>query len=241
MCSSATSFAKTVTTAARDPCTSPRAKGHRAMRASPSRRRSRSSIARSGRRPSLFSVDALLPPAGGPALTERDAAVTLGGPIGALDIGVRGERSLISDGNRRLTIDTYLRYSLGGNVFAVYSASGVAFAQRSALYWDPDRYATHAAGLEYAVHHARGWSLTARVLPSYASSDEARIISPLTPGDGTVTRGSITHRTAFQFGAAAEAGYRAHGWEAAGALSYGRGRAGDYQRAGASITVRMVP
>jgi hypothetical protein len=42
-------------------------------------------------------------------------------------------------------------------------------------------------------------------------------------------------------GASTEAEYRVHGWEAQGALSYGRGRAGDYQRFGASITVRVGP
>jgi hypothetical protein len=51
----------------------------------------------------------------------------------------------------------------------------------------------------------------------------------------------MIHRSALQLGASAEIGSRVHGWEAAGAVSYGRGRAGDYQRVGASITVRMVP
>jgi hypothetical protein len=186
--------------------------------------------------PSLFSIDALLPAAGGPPLTERDAAVTLGGPIGPLDVGLRWERSIVSDGNRRLTIDGYARYPLGGNLFAVYSGNGVAFADRSVLYWDPEQYSAQGAGLEYAVRQARGLSFSARVLPSYAWSDESAIIpSP----DGSITRGPLSRHTAKQIAASAEAGYRVHGWEAAGAVSYGRGRAGDYQRFGASITVRM--
>jgi tetratricopeptide (TPR) repeat protein len=191
--------------------------------------------------PSLFSAEALVPLAGGRALTERDAAMTLGGPVGPLDIGVRWQRSLVSDGNRRLTIDTYLRYPLGRNLFALYSGSGIGFAQRSTLYWDPERYAAQAAGIEYAVRRARGFSLAARVLPSYAWSDESAIIPSPTPGSQTVTRGPITHRSAVQLGAAAEAGYRVHGWEGAGAVSYGRGRAGDYQRFGASVTLRRAP
>ena len=44
-----------------------------------------------------------------------------------------------------------------------------------------------------------------------------------------------------QLSGGAEAAYRAHAWEAAAAVSYGRARAGDYQRVGASITVRLVP
>jgi hypothetical protein len=191
--------------------------------------------------PSLFTVDALLPATGGSPLTERDVTVALGGPLGPLEIALRGERSFVSDGNRRLTIETYLRYPLGSNLFAVYAGSAAGFAQRSTLYWDPDHYSSQAAGIEYAVRRGRGLSLAARVLPSYAASDEAPIIPSSTPGDPAVTRGPITRRTAFQFAGAAEAGYRVHGWEAAGAVSYGRGRAGDYQRVGASVTIRMVP
>jgi tetratricopeptide (TPR) repeat protein len=188
--------------------------------------------------PSLFSVDALLPVDGGRPLTERDVAVTLGGPIGPLDIGARWARSFVSDGNRRLTIDSYARYPLRANLFAVYAGSGIGFAQRSGLYWDPEQYAAQGAGLEYAVRRARGLSLAARVVPSFAWSDESAQIASL---DGTIVRGPIERRTAVQVGAAAEAGYRVHEWEAAGAVTYGRGRAGDYQRFGASITLRMVP
>jgi hypothetical protein len=57
----------------------------------------------------------------------------------------------------------------------------------------------------------------------------------------TVTRGPITRRTARQFSASAEAGYRVHAWEAAAAVNYSRGRAENYQRLGTSITVRMAP
>lgn len=191
--------------------------------------------------PTLFSAEALLPIAGGPALTEREVAVTLGGPAGPLDVGVSLQRSAFSDGNRRLTIDSYLRYLLGGNLYAVYAGSGLGFATRSIQYWDPDRYTSHAAGIEYALRRARGLSFAARVLPSYATSDEAPVIRSTIPGDENVSRGPLTHHTGTQFAAGTELGYRVHGWEAAGALSYGRGRAGDYQRVGASIIVRVVP
>jgi hypothetical protein len=79
------------------------------------------------------------------------------------------------------------------------------------------------------------------MLPSYATSDEASFVTPATAGDPTAGRGPIARHMAWQFGAGAEIAYRVHNWEAAGALSYGRGRAGDYQRAGASLTVRLVP
>jgi tetratricopeptide (TPR) repeat protein len=191
--------------------------------------------------PSLFSVEALLPVTGGPGLTERDATVTLGGPIGPLDVGGSWQRAFLSDGNLRTTIDASLRYPLGANLYAVYAVNGVAFAERSLIYWDPDRYIAQSAGLEYAVRQARGLSFAARMLPSYATSDEAPFLPATTPGEPSFARGPITRHMAWQFGAGAELGYRVHDWEAAGALSYGRGRAGDYQRLGASITVRLVP
>jgi tetratricopeptide (TPR) repeat protein len=190
--------------------------------------------------PSLFTVDALLPANGGRPLAERDAALTVGGPMGPVDAGVSVQRSLLSDGNRRVTIDSYLRYLLGGNLYALYSGSAVGFAARSTAYWDPERYASLAAGLEYAVRRARGFSLAARVLPGYASSDEAVFLPSQIPGD-PAERGPIRHHTAVQLSGGAEAAYRVHTWETAAAVSYGRARAGDYQRVGASITVRLVP
>jgi tetratricopeptide (TPR) repeat protein len=198
-------------------------------------------LARAAAYPSLFSVDALLPPEGGTALIERDAAITLGGPVGAFDVGLRWQQSVISDDNRRTTVDGSLRYALGGKLFAVYAFNTVAFAERSPLYWDPDRYVSQSAGIEYAVRQARGLSFAARLLPSYAMSDEAPVLPGTAPGGTPVARGALVHHAALQFGAGAELGYRVHAWEVAGALSYGRGRAGDYQRVGASITLRMVP
>jgi tetratricopeptide (TPR) repeat protein len=191
--------------------------------------------------PSLFSAEALVPLDGGAPLVERDAAVSLGGPVGALDVGVSVQRSLLSDGNRRLTIDSYLRYPLGGNLYALYAGTGLGFAERSTLYWDPARYSAQSAGVEYALRRTRGVSFAARVLPSYATSEESPTLPSAVPGDPVFTRGPMIHRSALQLGASTEVGYRVHGWEAAGALSYGRGRAGDYQRVGASVTVRMVP
>jgi tetratricopeptide (TPR) repeat protein len=191
--------------------------------------------------PSLFSVNALLPPGGGPALTERDAAVTIGGPAGSLDVAFAWQGASLSDGNRRTTVDGSLRYPLGGDVYAVYVVNGVGFARRSTLYWDPDRYTAQGAGFEFAVRQARGLSFAARMLPSYATSSEATVLSSSTPGPLSLERGPLTRHMAWQLGGGAEVAYRVHRWEAAAALSYGRGRAGDYQRGGASVTVRMVP
>jgi Flp pilus assembly protein TadD len=198
-------------------------------------------LARAPAYPSLFTIEALRPTAGGEPLVERDAALTLGGPLAALDVGVSVQRSLLSDGNRRLTIESYLRYPLAGHLYALYSGDGVGFANRSTAYWDPARYAALSAGLEYAIRRARGLSFAARLLPGYATSDEAASLPSQIPGAPSIVQGSITHHIAVQVSGGAEAAYRAHGWEAAAAMSYGRGRAGDYQRLGASISVRKAP
>jgi hypothetical protein len=190
--------------------------------------------------PSLFSAEALLPANGGAALTERDLAGSLGGPIGNVDIGGRVERSQLSDGNRRLTIDITARYPLLPNVYAIYTVDRVAFEDRSTLYWDPAHYTAQGLGIEYVVRRARGLTFRARVLPTYAATAEASVPAFAVPGDPTVVRGPIVQSTALQFGADAELGYRTSRWELASAVSYGRGRAADYQRAALSAVLRLL-
>lgn len=191
--------------------------------------------------PSLFSVDALLPAGGGRGLVERDVAGSLGGPIGGIDLGGRVERSLFSDGNNRLSVDVSARYPILPNVYVVYSGSRIAFAQRSSRYWDPASYSAHGLGLEYALRRARGLSFSARVLPTYAWSAEDSLAAFGFAGDPSLARGPMVNVTAMQFATDADLAYRAPRWELAGAASYGRGRAADYQRGALSVVLRLVP
>lgn len=191
--------------------------------------------------PSLFSTEALFPTAGGRAIVERDLALSLGGPLANADVGARVERSLLSDGNRRVTIDASARYPLMPNVYAVYSFERIAFAGRSTLYWDPNDYSAHGLGLEYAVRPARGLSFGARVVPTYAWTAEESVPGLAMAGDPNVARGPLVRATAMQLGADADIGYRAARWEFAAAASYGRGRAADYQRGAFSAVIRLVP
>jgi hypothetical protein len=191
--------------------------------------------------PSLFSAEALLPATGGRAITERDLAFSLGGPLANADLAAGIEHSSLSDGNRRVTIDAIARYPVAPNIYAVYAFSRVSFAQRSPLYWDPETYAAHGLGLEYAVRHARGLSFSARVLPTYASTAQDSVSAFAIPGQPAVAPRPIVRATAMQFGGDAAIGYRAARWEVAGAASYGRGRAADYQRGALSVVLRLVP
>jgi predicted Zn-dependent protease len=191
--------------------------------------------------PSLFSVEALLPGGAAQALTERDVAFSLAGPLADADVGGRVERSFLSDGNHRTTIEATARYQLLPNVYAVYSLSRVGFARRSTLYWDPAHYTANGLGLGYDRRRARGLSFSAQLLPAYASALESSPseAAPASNPDGV--RGPLELSTAMQFGAEAELGYRAARWELASAASYGRGRAGNYERAAFSLAMRLVP
>lgn len=191
--------------------------------------------------PSLFSVEALLPRGIAPALTERDVAFSLGGPLADVDVGGRVERSFLSDGNRRTTIEATARYPLLPNVYAVYSLTRVGFARRSTLYWDPAHYTANGLGLEYDLRRARGLSFSAQLLPAFASALEESPSAAAPAGYADVVREPLALSTAIQFGAEAELGYRTAHWEVASAASYGRGRAANYQRAAFSLVMRLVP
>jgi hypothetical protein len=189
--------------------------------------------------PELFTLTALRPSTGEAPLTARKVGLTLAGPIGLLDAGLTWSHTRLSDGNASLTLQAYARYPIGSRLFAVYSGTGTAFDRRSFRYWDPARYVAQGAGVEYARRQARGLSFATRVLPNMAWSEEAPIVRPITFG-APPTRGELVQRSAMQVSAGAEVEYRAPTWETAGAVDYGRGRAGDYQRLGASITVRII-
>ena len=191
--------------------------------------------------PTLFTTASLRPPGGGPPIMEQNAAATLAGPLGPLDLGVSWQRSRLSDGNERLTVQGYGRVPLAPNLFALYSGTAISFDERSALYWDPERYVGQGAGIEYAVRRTRGLSLAARLLPGFAWSTEAPLIAPSAVLGAPPVRGPLEERSAFQLGGSGDLAYRSDRWEVSGALGYGRGRTGDYQRVSASLAARLLP
>ena len=196
------------------------------------------SVAHSAGFRSTFTTTSLVPAAGDP-LTEESVGGAIAGPLGAADVALSLQRSRFSDGNSRVTLQAYTRYALGSNLFAVYSGTSQQFAQRSTRYWDPLMYSAHAAGIELAERELYGWSYAVRFLPGIAASREIdrRATSLGVPDE---TFGDVIRRNALTLGASGDATYRSRAWELAGALSFGRGRAGDYQRLGATVTVRRV-
>ena len=191
--------------------------------------------------PTLFTTASLLRPDSGDPIIERGITFTLGGPVGKLDAAALWQQSRFSDGNTRLEMQGLVRYPVAPALFVVYAGSAVRYAKRSMLYWDPDRYTSHGAGIEYARRRLRGLSVAVRALPAFASSVEAQAL-PGAPALGVApARGPLEQRTAVQLSGSGDVSFRAARWELAGALSYGRGRAGDYQRYGASIMLRLAP
>src|SRR6185503_10736966 len=184
--------------------------------------------------PSLFTAASLRPPGGGDALLDRGGGLTLGGPLGRLDLAGRWHRSRLSAGNTRMEAQGLLRYPLAPSLYLVYSAGLLEFAERSTLYWDPARYITHGAGIEYAMRRTSGLSFSGRVLPAFASSMEALPLPGARALGADALRGPLARHTATELSGGGEMWYRTSRWEAAAAASYGRGRAGDYQRFGAS-------
>jgi hypothetical protein len=81
------------------------------------------------------------------------------------------------------------------------------------------------------VRRARGFTYALQVLPGVAWTNE-------TPPGALPAE---MRRTAAQLSGAGDASYRTEWWEAGAALSYNRGRAGDYQRVGATVQLRLTP
>src|SRR5262245_56918625 len=84
---------------------------------------------------SLLTTTALRPDSGsGTAITERTVSGTLGGPLFSTDVALTAEQSELSDGNRRTTMQGFIRMPLVPGISVVYSGSRVAFAKRSSRY-----------------------------------------------------------------------------------------------------------
>jgi tetratricopeptide (TPR) repeat protein len=205
---------------------------------------------------SLFTPAALSRPGNDtPALVANAATVSTGGPLGPVDAAASWTRTWLSDANTGESFDAYARLPVGGvspHLFAVYEGSAVSYAALSRLYWDPVHYIANAVGPELAMRRAHGLSLAARVLAGYASDverDTAAAVAvggakhqPPAPRPAPSPDGDqqLIRRTAIQLSTGGEASYRAAWWEGAVDAAYGRARAGGYQRASLTVTLRVL-
>jgi tetratricopeptide (TPR) repeat protein len=160
----------------------------------------------------------------------------LAGAFGVVDFGIVADIMHLSDGNARPAFTTTVRYPLGDALSALYVASDLRFAERSAFYWDPDRYTSHSLGVEASARRDRGFSYLARMLTGFARTSESAIRNPQSALDLEAST-----RYAFHGTAEGELTYRASSWDAGLTSWYGRGRDGDYQRWGGSVRIRLSP
>lgn len=181
--------------------------------------------------PELLTVDAFLPsPVNGEQLRTQRSTISFAGPLGAVDVGASREHAALSDGNTRTTLQALARLPLSRSPLSlVYAGSAQTFAQSAARYWSPESYVSHGVGPEIRVRRARGFSASLRVLPGVAFTAEH-------PSDSGVGSAS-----AFQITSAGSVAYRGTGWEVGTGASYGRGRAGDYQRFDATLYMSYAP
>lgn len=190
--------------------------------------------------PTLSTFQALSPPPVGAAqpakpLRANQAALTVTGSVGPIDLGLIADGTSFSDGNDRVTIQTRMRYPLTRRTSAVYGMSDMKFRERSDLYWDPYRYTAHGLGLEYAVARDRGVRFRARALAGFARS-----LDPDSRGTDPAV-GVIAPAYDMHMSSEGELGYRGRRWEAVVGASYGRGRSDGYQRFSGTALVRIVP
>jgi tetratricopeptide (TPR) repeat protein len=190
--------------------------------------------------PTLLTTTALRPLDGADdAITERNVSGMLGGPFGAVDIAVAGEQTWLSDHNRRSTLQAYVRLPLMPGVYVVYSGSRIAFADSSDRYWSPINYVSHAGGLELASHTEHGLSAAIRALPGAAWSTAAAPQPPPTRFRDAPEQ-DVIHRTVFQMNGGGDLTWRDPSWEGYAAVTYGRGRSGDYRRVEATLGFRVL-
>jgi tetratricopeptide (TPR) repeat protein len=171
-------------------------------------------------------------------LTSRTFGVGITVPFGIADLAGHHESMWLSDGNRRSAFQASVRVPLISGLSLLYSGGSIGFAERSALYWDPPGYVSHAVGLEVGVRTDEGVAFTARVLPGVG-----RAVEGLTPGDPTrfgETQPALA-RFVGQLAATADLSVRKRHWETTLGAAFGTGRSGGYQRFDGRLRVRYIP
>lgn len=184
--------------------------------------------------PALMTLASFLPsPSDGRRLREIGVTAALAGPVGVADVAMSAQLSALSDENTRGTAQGYLRYPMTERASAFYSVSDISYSRGTDAYWSPVRYVSHSVGAEYASRQLRGPSFALRVLPGLAWARERITIDGASAPDKA--------RVVLQAAVSGEASYRAERWEVGAAMTYGRGRAGGYERTDAVLQLRYLP
>ena len=180
-------------------------------------------LARRPAYPTLLTASSIVSPDIGAPLTETSVNAALGGPLGALDVAFSVQRAAISDDNERSSVQLALSYPLTRNLALLGTGSGVWYADRSDLYWDPESYVAGTGGLELSVRKPLGFSFGARALAGPARSIEDEQV-----------------HTSLQVTGGVGIGYRTLQRDVGIAINYGTGRASEYQRLEANMYVALL-
>lgn len=163
-------------------------------------------------------------------LTATAAAASISQQVTArLDLFVQGEHAALSDGNNRQVAAAALRFAATPTIGVLYLASAARVAEGTADYWSPQRFVTQGIALDLRRNRREGWSVGARLAPSYAWVRET---APGRPAG---------LQSAFQALATADAWWRGGAWEVGITGGYGQDRAGTYAASFGSIQARLRP
>jgi tetratricopeptide (TPR) repeat protein len=181
--------------------------------------------------PTLLTRASIEPPDHEGPLRERSAHMALGGPLAHADLALSAQHTMLSDDNRRSTVQAVLHAPLSPHLSALVSAHGIWFDQRSTLYWDPIAYRAAAAGLELAHRSQRGFSWAARMLAGPAHTVE-EVVRP--------ARTDEVRLTTLQLNGGIQLMYRAQPGELGAIVTYGSGRTGAYRRLELGLNGRLA-
>lgn len=163
-------------------------------------------------------------------LTSTGAAASVSQRLTArLDLFAQAEHVALSDGNDRQVAAAALRFAATPIVNVIYLASAARVAEGTAEYWSPQRFVTQGIALDLRRDRREGWSVGARVAPSYAWVRET---APGRPAG---------LQSALQAVTTADAWWRGGAWEVGITAGYGQDRAGTYAATFGSIQARLRP
>lgn len=144
------------------------------------------------------------------------------------DVYAQADQTWLSDGNTRSVAFVAARYKLNETFSLLYTTGAARFASGDSAYWSPQSFVSQGVGLDVRRDSAQGWSVGARVSPSFAWVRET---APGAPG-GT--------QAMLQGNAQADATWRRKAWEITAYSGYGRDRAGTYAAAFAGLRARVT-
>jgi Flp pilus assembly protein TadD len=154
-------------------------------------------------------------------------------PVGSARVAVTAEQARFSDGNRRQSLSGAVRLPVARGLDAIYSTGVMGYSDRAEAYWDPERYSSHALGVEYSVSPAAGWVVAARVLPGLGRTDRAA------PGIPEGTPAGIGGSNALNLSVGGDVGYHSDAWAVTAGGGYTRGRDGSYQSLSGNLRVQV--